>query len=347
MKEHLDETPQEKPLLRKRNILILFAGVLALAVASFFLWKHLSTKDTQEKVWSLNSEQVAQDSPRMIGLRNLGNTCFLNSLIQMLYHCSPFRRHLYKSDEATASPFALALLRTFKTMDTIGKGPLQRSDIDLDNLLPEGFNDGGQHEVNKLFQSWSEMEEDSVVFEPFSFAIQTLEVVEYSYGEPVNLVLYPEFKGKYRNPFRAPNFNIAQCLKQTTSSSNLMKSREIKYKYVRTPEALLVCIEEPTKDVPKDTPIVVDEFLTVEEIEVAKNVAEFKVPGKPVRYQLRAFIQHPSPATVSGHFIAFARNDQNKWFRLDDALVTEAGSFSDIVGRAELSSFFVYERIDE
>ena len=74
----------------------------------------------------------------MSGLENLGATCYLNSLLQMLFHINSFRREVYKlvtpavpaDAPAAATPdFLLALQSTFKNLQESAREVCTRVNI--------------------------------------------------------------------------------------------------------------------------------------------------------------------------------------------------------------------------
>ena len=46
---------------------------------------------------------VASSGAAHLGLRNQGNTCYMNSLLQVLYHVPEFRRAIYSLPTSTAA----------------------------------------------------------------------------------------------------------------------------------------------------------------------------------------------------------------------------------------------------
>lgn len=60
----------------------------------------------------------------MVGLENLGATCYLNSLLQMLFHINAFRACVYKlpcQDEVYGSSTTLALQNVFRQLQMSDK----------------------------------------------------------------------------------------------------------------------------------------------------------------------------------------------------------------------------------
>eukprot|EP01042_Synura_sphagnicola_P000136 gene136-biopygen134 len=59
----------------------------------------------------------------MVGLENLGATCYLNALLQMLFHVNEFRRAVYllpHEDEDFAASTTLALQSVFIELQCVG-----------------------------------------------------------------------------------------------------------------------------------------------------------------------------------------------------------------------------------
>ncbi|CAN0122007.1 unnamed protein product, partial [Discosporangium mesarthrocarpum] len=92
----------------------------------------------------------------LAGLRNLGNTCYLNASLQVLGRCSMFRSHLVEcvSGDATAgrpSPLAFAMSKMYKSMELES----QHSNTGVEgvlNALVKGnpwFGSQGQHDAHE------------------------------------------------------------------------------------------------------------------------------------------------------------------------------------------------------
>ncbi|UZJ54020.1 hypothetical protein CBS101457_003340 [Exobasidium rhododendri] len=57
--------------------------------------------DEKDFQWEL---EETDDQPNMLGMRNFGNTCYVNSVIQALYYCRPFRESLLAYTSSLQAP---------------------------------------------------------------------------------------------------------------------------------------------------------------------------------------------------------------------------------------------------
>ena len=94
---------------------------------------------------------ISQESPKMVGLLNIGNTCYFNSLLQTLFMIDKFRNNILvlqvpEQTDATLSPRiqnSLILLKALKALFedmVLGKSPVLNPSEVLDNVYNE-FNE--------------------------------------------------------------------------------------------------------------------------------------------------------------------------------------------------------------
>jgi len=76
-----------------------------------------------------------------------------------------------------------------------------------------------------------------------------------------------------------------------------------------------------------------------EYIDISKYVQ--KANNCPVKYRLLGIIVHIGPSSMSGHFIAYCRQD-NSWYKLNDSIVSNA-SFNEIKNLNGIPYVFFYE----
>ena len=84
-----------------------FFGIISMGIESIHNWRALGVADMQ----------IRYDSKKetgMVGLKNLGATCYLNSLLQSLYFTNAFRKVMLFSLLSTQTDFAGGLPNTHR-----------------------------------------------------------------------------------------------------------------------------------------------------------------------------------------------------------------------------------------
>ena len=77
-----------------------------------------------------------------------------------------------------------------------------------------------------------------------------------------------------------------------------------------------------------------------EYIDISKYVQQTNI--SPVKYRLLGIIVHIGPSSMSGHFIAYCRQQDNSWYKFNDSIVSKA-TFNEIKNSNGIPYVFFYE----
>lgn len=98
---------------------------LLILITGFIFWKSFENNISKESTKKKLNSKIKK--PIYIGLPNLRNTCFINSLLQSLFHIKAFRDTLSTIDNDTSKN----LSKIFEAMDVLSKNNKDRTDIKL------------------------------------------------------------------------------------------------------------------------------------------------------------------------------------------------------------------------
>ncbi|XP_027205772.1 ubiquitin carboxyl-terminal hydrolase 2-like [Dermatophagoides pteronyssinus] len=97
---------------------------------------------TATTIISVSNPNAFYDEPRFVGLKNLGNTCYVNSTLQALYGSNKLRQYLLSIQSSSTSPttgrIQLSLSRLFHQMNQKGQKALPTTNR-YDVIKPDEF----------------------------------------------------------------------------------------------------------------------------------------------------------------------------------------------------------------
>ena len=304
------------------------------------------------------------------GLCNLGNTCYLNTVVQCLRHCPDFARFMRTSSAPSAdkpqSKVFTELRRTFKALNARNakeqqtpysptlfvKSVLQYAATKKDSqfvdfrqndahefliFLIECLHDGIKKSVTIKINGVVKNERDKHIkdgmvsfskfykneysklihqfFGQYQSCVHYTEKNELSYTYEPFMCLQLEIPPRLRRP------TIYDCLIHFTSTEKLNDST---YKGIclwNTPQYLVCCLKRFVPRGKNIAPVHIPLTLNLREFTNGPNKYDQSV------YELIAVCNH-SGRRSGGHYYAFCRDAQKKWWVYNDASVREISAQS-------------------
>eukprot|EP01012_Entosiphon_sulcatum_P001360 TRINITY_DN10256_c0_g2_i1.p1 TRINITY_DN10256_c0_g2~~TRINITY_DN10256_c0_g2_i1.p1 ORF type:complete len:930 (-),score=183.14 TRINITY_DN10256_c0_g2_i1:135-2900(-) len=299
-------------------------------------------------------------SPRTIkfaGIRNQGATCYLNSLLQTLFHLTAFRKAIYGlptahelSDVKPSIP--LALQRLFYALEQFSEAPSTVEAVDTDELTKAfGWNSREcfvQHDIQELVrllldrlstraQQQTKQEDEHAPSQDIFSRLMVGRLENYISCTDI------DYQSTKEEPFADLNLPVAglgsvgEALLQYVQAEvlegdnsyevedgNGMRSRHPANKgvrFVEFPPVLFLHLKRFDYDFHANRPVKVrSRFEYSETLDVAPFLAQPEEDR--TEYRLHSVLVHSGNSCFGGHYYAFIHAEDGEWYKFDDLTVT-------------------------
>ncbi|ELP89785.1 hypothetical protein EIN_425070 [Entamoeba invadens IP1] len=281
----------------------------------------VKTNDTtNSKVPLYTMDNVSEGNPHIVGLMNLGSTCYLNSIMQQMYADYLFRNTLLLADGDGMTPFLSSVQTVFLKMMKEGSAVDPRKEVnEMRNERYGMINPSVQRDAAEMF----------------------LEIIDSISEETSPSVLHETLKGMYTT-------EILDCIKMP----NAVKEEQ------RIEEHVILPIEIRGLNKLEDSLKLLNTVECVgEKGEIKKQVFLHRIPHTLV-FQLKRFsfntltFQQEKINTVftgtcnGGHYTSYVRTG-NQWTLIDDNQVIEVkkeAAENDWFGSKNKSAYLLFYR---
>eukprot|EP01059_Diplonema_ambulator_P003543 TRINITY_DN13247_c1_g1_i2.p1 TRINITY_DN13247_c1_g1~~TRINITY_DN13247_c1_g1_i2.p1 ORF type:complete len:456 (+),score=152.06 TRINITY_DN13247_c1_g1_i2:60-1370(+) len=284
--------------------------------------------------------------PHVCGLVNQGATCYLNSLLQALYHLTVFRNGVFRLP-ADKDPVVKAMQVLFIKMESADV-PVATENL-TESFGWDSYESYKQHDVQELLQVLVSdkiescfkkyLSEANVVKEMFtgtfsSYIRVTDPSVEYenSVDEP-----YTDIQLNIKNFDKTTNTDIMECLRAFQTEDQLTGANQyelekdgkkslhdaVKGMRIKTfPDILFLHLKRFRQDNYGRAEKVTESLTYTEEL----DVSEFSpsTPSEDNLFTLYAVMVHKGSSASFGHYYSFINVGLRQWIKFDDTRVTKA-----------------------
>lgn len=293
-----------------------------------------------EKVDS--SSYDSKESTGCVGLKNQGATCYMNSLLQTLFHLNAFRKavyHMPTDDEAAQGSMALALQSLFYKLQfgetSVSTKELTKS-FGWDPL--DGFM---QHDVQELNRVLAEKLEEKMKGTVVDGTINKLfEGRTQNYMACINV----EYKSVRADPFMDLQLDVKGChtiydsfnkyceierldgQNQYMAEGHGLQDAEKGVKFDSFPPVLQLQLKRFEYDYNRGITVKINDRYEFEELlDLDRNdrayLSEKADPNVRNLYKLHSVLVH-SGGVHGGHYYSFTCTDGKNWLKFDDDKVT-------------------------
>ncbi|KXZ54806.1 hypothetical protein GPECTOR_4g877 [Gonium pectorale] len=278
-----------------------------------------------------------------VGLKNQGATCYMNSLLQYLYHVPYFRKCVYHmpvpENEDAAKSLPVALQSLFYRLQ------YARSAVSTKELTKSfgwtSYDAFMQHDVQELNRVLCEKLEEKMKNTKVEKAINFLfEGLTYNFIECINV----SYKSSRKESFMDLQLDVKGCKnvydsfdkytevevlngpnQYQTDSFGLQDARK-GILFESFPPVLQLQLKRFEYDFQRDAMVKInDRYEFPEELDLDAGDGKYLAPGadRSVRnlYKLHSVLVH-SGGVHGGHYYAYIRPDGKTWFKFDDDRVS-------------------------
>jgi ubiquitin carboxyl-terminal hydrolase 36/42 len=254
---------------------------------------------------------VAKPGP---GLRNVGNTCFLNSALQCLLHTPPV---IYAEHSCRSQFCALCSLKRLSQAHSNSLVP--QDFIQCLRLIGKQFRLGRQEDSHEFLRCVVERLPKDFVQATFRGKLRSLVRCQICHYESETLEDFLDLSLEISGP------DLQRCLatfcrEEVLDANNKYFCARCQKKVVATkqfsirscPAVLTVHLKRFTNQMRKDArPVAYAQEL---------DLAPFC--GQPAKYRLYAVLVHQGGTVHSGHYYAFVQAGNHLWYEMNDSIVT-------------------------
>eukprot|EP00698_Gefionella_okellyi_P007115 TRINITY_DN1732_c0_g1_i1.p1 TRINITY_DN1732_c0_g1~~TRINITY_DN1732_c0_g1_i1.p1 ORF type:complete len:1089 (+),score=265.99 TRINITY_DN1732_c0_g1_i1:85-3351(+) len=279
-----------------------------------------------------------------VGILNQGSTCYMNSLLQSLYHNPEFRRAVLMMPtedvkDASAS-VPLALQRFFYRMQF---GDQSATTAELTKSFGWGSADRfTEHDVQELNRVLIDNLDTKMKGSPAEGAIDKM-----FQGKIANVIKCLHVDHEIRMPELYYDLSLdvkgcksvyesldKYCAAQMLTGANQFDAKErgmqdasMGAQFDSFPPVLNLLLKRFTYDFQQDRMVKVNDFYEFPETLELDNYLSPRAERRvPQRYILHSVLVHSGGTSyyvMHGHYVAFVRAKAGKWFKFDDEKVTE------------------------